>query len=328
MDVVFFPADKTGCGWYRCRLPAAALAAAGVNVRVIEEVEVSYRPVVGDVTAITKIHNFGAVTIVQTASVVDTAIALGMRIIIELDDDFWALPPHNPVTPIMRAVNGIPRLTRACQLAEAVIVSTPILANRVRRETGQRNIVVIPNAVNPAQFTPCPLPPDAYTRVGWAGGSSHLLDFMPILPALARLADDPRVQLHLFGVDMLPATIPHDYHGWCDDILEHYRRIAILDVALAPLINDRFNRSKSYVKWLEHAMYGTPMVLATAGPYATVPAACALHASSVSDWQRQLRRLVHDPILRRDIGQAAQATALAQHTIDQRVPLYREVLGV
>lgn len=334
-DVLFMSDETGGCAWYRCQLPARALAAAGVAVASTTALRVRTRPVAGSLTAITEVLDLGRVTVIQRPirhqlrALIERAADQGARIIVDLDDDFWSLTPDNPATRHILATGGLTHLVHACRAASAVIVSTPALARRVSRETGQRNIAVIPNAIDPALFPPCPIPPDGLIRVGWAGGSSHRNDLRLIAPALSRLTRDPRVQCHTFGVDLLPPDVPHLHHQWADAIPEHYRRIGILDVAAAPLTTERFNRSKSNVKWLEHAAHGTPMVLSPLLPYTESARDndTALFADTPRDWYRQLHRLVADPILRWDIGQSAYQTVMAQHTIARRLPLYREVLA-
>jgi glycosyltransferase involved in cell wall biosynthesis len=338
MSVVqFIAADQGGCGWYRCVLPAAALRAAGVDASIAYGKLVTFARLPVPQRIISGVLDLAPVNVIQRPlrdamlQVVESAIRQGARVWIELDDDFWSLPAHNPAAPYVGKY-GVPNLTRCCQLAEGVIVSTPTLARRVRRMTGQRNIVTIPNAIDPTLFAPCPIPRDDRAAiVGWAGGTSHRADFAAIGDALARLARDTRVDLWLFGDNPLAASgIPHEHCAWSADVPEHYRRIGVLDIALAPLVDDQFNRSKSAVKWLEHAAHGTPMVLSPVTPYteAAKDGATALFARTPREWYRQVRRLCTDRALREQIGQAARAEVLARHTTDQRVALYREVLGL
>ena len=42
-----------------------------------------------------------------------------------------------------------------------------------------------------------------------------------------------------------------------------------LDIAIAPIKDTEFNRCKSNIKWLEHSMLKTPMVLSDVYPYST-----------------------------------------------------------
>ena len=123
---------------------------------------------------------------------------------------------------------------------------------------------------------------------------------------------------------------PRRIHPWTTSVPAHYRNIATLDMALAPLENSRFNRSKSALKWMEHSLHGTPMVLSDVPCYreAADDGLTALFAADATRFARQLRRLADDPALRLDIGLRARGEVLARHTIDRRVPLYREVLGL
>lgn len=346
--VRFYAAGHNGCGFYRMVQPAAALAAAGVPCGV------SYRIVGGTplgpgaplvipqesgdgrrmpAVAPTFIRETAPTLVFQrpltplVGRMVELAAREGRRVIVELDDDMWSIAPHNETAKAVgRAELAI--LERACRLASAVIVSTAALAAVVARRTGQRRVAVIPNAVDPA-LAVAPDRPAAPLVVGWAGSSSHRADFRAAVPALAEAARRPGVAVRLAGYDGLQGTaVPHEFVPWTASIPAHYATVATFAVAVAPLEGGRFNAAKSAVKWMESAIHATPMVLSDTGPYAgpEVGDGAALTAASPSDFAKQLRRLLADPGLRAAVGAAARADVLARHTIEQRVPAYREVL--
>jgi glycosyltransferase involved in cell wall biosynthesis len=348
-DVVrFYAAGQNGCGWYRCVQPAAALAAAGVpcgvSYRIVGGTSLAPdRPRIvpqetGDARRLpaippTFIRETAPVVVFQrpmtplVGQMVELAAREGRRVIVELDDDMWSIAPHNETArAVGRAELAI--LERSCRVAGAVIVSTAALAAVVARRTGQRRIAVIPNAIDPA-LAVAPGRPVAPTVVGWAGSSSHRADFRAAVPALAEAARRPGVVVRLAGYDGLQGTaVPHEFLPWTASIPAHYANVATFDIALAPLEGGRFNAAKSAVKWMESALFATPMVLSDVGPYAgaEVGPGAALKAAGPADFAKQLRRLLADPGLRAQIGGAARADVLARHTIDRRIPAYREVL--
>lgn len=334
--VVFFPADRHGSAFYRCEQPVAALVRAGLAVGIRLRVPTRNRGATIDALRLAA----GALVFHRPIApglpeVIAVARREGRRVLVELDDDVWSLAPHNPAAPHFTRA-ALDRLGECIRAAHGVIASTPALAARIAAVTGQRCVAVIPNAVDPALAgPPRDAAPDRPLVVGWAGGASHRADFRVARPAIlamqrrAATRGDMAVQFH--GDDPLRGTPgPRTIHGWTMAIPEHYARIAAFDLAIAPLENSRFNRSKSALKWLEHALHRTPMVLSDVPCYRelAVDGGTALFAADATRFARQLRRLADDPALRASIGAAAHAEVLARHTIERRVPLYREVLEV
>lgn len=331
-SVVFFRSDWQGCGFYRCEQPVAALVRAGVAASVADRVPTRNRG-----AAIEALRTPAAALVFQRPlapglpEVVAVARREGRRVLVELDDDVWSVAPHNPAAPFFTR-EALGRLGDCIRAAHGVIASTPALAARIGAVTGQREIAVIPNAVDPALAGP----PrgDAAQRplvVGWAGGASHRADFRVARDAVLAAQRWSMTEAHFYGDDPLAGTPgPRRIHPWTASVPAHYRNIAAFDAALAPLENSRFNRSKSALKWMEHALHGTPMVLSDVPCYreAATDGTTALFAADAKAFALLLRRLVLDPALRESIGAAAQAEVLARHTIDRRLPLYKEVLGL
>lgn len=335
-SVVFFRADWHGCGFYRCEQPVGALVRAGVAATVAERVPT--RNLGGRIDALrlaADVLVFQRPIALGLPEVIAVARREGRRVLVELDDDVWSLAPHNPAASYFTR-EALDRMNDCIRAAHGVIASTAALAARIASVTGQRNVVVVPNGVDPALAGPPRVPaPGRPLVVGWAGGASHRADFRVARHAIlamqrrAALRGDVAVEFH--GDDPLRGPPgPRTIHGWTLAIPEHYGRIAAFDLAIAPLENSRFNRGKSSLKWMEHALHRTPMVLSDVPCYreAATEGVAALFAADATAFERQLRRLADDPALRERIGAAARAEVLARHTIAHRVPLYREVLGL
>lgn len=331
-SVVFFRSDWQGCGFYRCEQPVAALVRAGVAASVADRV-----PTRNQGAAIAALRTPAAALVFQRPmalglpEVIAVARREGRRVLVELDDDVWSLAPHNPAAPHFTR-EALDRVRDCIRAAHGVIASTTALAARIAAVTGQREIAVIPNAVDPALAgPPREAEADRPLVVGWAGGASHRADFRVARDGVLALQRRGDTEVHFYGDDPLAGTPgPRRIHPWTTSVPAHYRNIATLDMALAPLENSRFNRSKSALKWMEHSLHGTPMVLSDVPCYreAADDGLTALFAADATRFARQLRRLADDPALRLDIGLRARGEVLARHTIDRRVPLYREVLGL
>jgi len=332
-----FLGDHHGCGYYRIRLPARV-----VGGRVSDWLDVRGRP-----DGRREYAGLGPVNLFQRPSVpalrdaVAEINAIGARAWVEIDDDVWALSYQNA------AAVGWPRQAQQCaaqaiRAAAGVTVSTEPLAGIVSR--WNRNVVVIPNAVDPADFPAFvrgARDPEII-RVGYFGSYTHSEDIKLALSAMLAVARRPGVELHFGGFDPLAGRsrdprvtewreydgLRYRYHGWATDLREHYANIASLDVAVGPLTRVSFNESKSAIKWIEHAMCGTAMVLSAARPYvdAVRHGETGLLAKTPADFYKYLTLLATKPELRQSIGQAAFAEVSTRHTIQARAAQWREVL--
>jgi glycosyltransferase involved in cell wall biosynthesis len=328
---------KDGCGWYRMEQPCRALVAAGVPADVTNRLPVVFGEGGGVARRVVRLRTEAPTLVFQrplfdlTRQCVELAAGEGRAVFVELDDDLWSLPAHDPasrqITPAMIAT-----FAACCRAATGVIVSTPALARQVTRHTGQKRVVVIPNAIDPAAMPPTPPRRDgADLIVGWAGSASHRRDFVVARPALREVAALPGVGVAIQGEDLLARTgIPHHAAAWTGSVAEHYRRCAHFDVAIAPLLPTAFNAAKSSIKWMESAYHGIPMVCSRVGPYAADvrDGETGLLAALSAAFTRELLRLVNDAALRAEIGDAARAEIMARHLIAHRVPDYLQVLGL
>ncbi|MGN6697513.1 MAG: glycosyltransferase family 4 protein [Thermomicrobiales bacterium] len=330
-----FVGDYHGCGYYRIKLPARV-----VGGRVSDWLDVRGAP---DGTR--EYYGLGPTQLFQRPAVpalldaVAEITRLGGNAWVEIDDDVWALSYQNA------AAVGWPRPAQQCaaqaiRQAAGVTVSTAPLAGIVSK--WNKNVAVIPNAVDPADFPQRVVRDPDIVRVGWFGSYTHGTDLTLALSALVSVARRPGVELHFGGYDPLAGRsrdpretgwreqdgVRYYYHGWADEMRQHYTNIAALDVAVAPLTSVAFNESKSAIKWIEHSMVGTPMVLSRARPYADAVrhGETGFLAKTPADFYKYLTLLVTNRQLREDIGRAAYREVSTRHTIQARANLWREVL--
>lgn len=327
---VFFKGDNSGCGYYRCEHPAKLLGGeTSTNLRF------NRRAIDGSIGAY---RGLGTPTIFQrpAAPHVGKAIAdivkAGGKVIVELDDDVWSISYHNPASASWgRTETSV--LAQACRDATAVTVSTAPLAQVVRRFA--KDVHVIPNAIDP-ELLPASTPRehDGLLHIGWAGSWTHKSDLALIVPALFRAARKyENVRVHFFGYD--PCTndtdqrtgerfyddVSYTYHGWAVDMATHYRNIALLDIALAPVLDTTFNQSKSNIKYLEHASLGTAMICSKVRCYTdtVTHGRDGLLAGSAREFNAYLDLLIRDQSLRYTMAMEGKALVMERHLLPHRL---------
>lgn len=259
----------------------------------------------------------------------------GLKIVYDLDDNIWSLPEYNPGKKTFDAHQD--GFRQCAQLADILTVSTQGLATAAR--TGfklfNKEIFIVPNAVNFDLFKQKKMNVnDDLIFVGWGGSNTHSVDTAEAFNAVCEVLDaNDKVRMKIIGapaVDVVTesrvnvhgvpqhrkATKPSkiSYHNHCRfipwvPIGEYANRMSSWgwDIALAPLEDNRFNRSKSNIKCLEAASIRIPCLCSDVQPYNEFcclggPDLKWLLCNSYNDWVKKLNILANDKAMRNDLG--------------------------
>lgn len=280
MRILMHPVDQFGCGFHRMTEPARA-----VTEQFGDEVEIDVRYTMDIVPngagGMDKadLHDADVVIIqrpehAEWLPYMRLAQHQGAAVVIEVDDLLAAVPPaHSGYTEIrQRGLDGL--LAQCCHEADLVTATTPALLGVYARH-GRG--VIVPNAIH-RRFAE--LPP-AYERegelvsVGWTGAvNTHPYDLLEIgtglVTALERTGGhgqfkvwSPRGVADQTGIRSLQLL------NWERDPSKFLTLLGEqLDVGLAPLRDDLFNRAKSWLKPIEYAARGVLPLHSGIGRYA------------------------------------------------------------
>ncbi|MHB9003932.1 MAG: glycosyltransferase [Coriobacteriia bacterium] len=304
--IVFFVESWMAVTWYRCNTPGLALKELGHDV-VLTDV---FDPGWADDCDVLVVERPWRPEVLQLVNAIN---ARGGMTVFDTDDDYWTLHPENPVYEFWDAekLQGMKQIVHACKL---VTTTTPELVEVLKPMN--KNVRMLPNML-PDRYWPGERKPTNTTDrlvIGWAGSPGHRPDVRMVGPALVQILDEfPQVELHLAGAG--PDWIPP--HARVIEVarveLDAYAGLlAGFDIGIAPLIDNRFNRAKSDLKFLEYSTIGMPSVLSKVSPYirSVRHGENGFLAVNTKDWLKYLRTLVKDPGLREDI--AARAWTYAQ----------------
>lgn len=314
LNVRLLPADKGACGFYRIREPFRVTEKTlGWDIKIGQvsqdaDVVVIQRPM----------HR----VIIQNH--IPALQAAGKAVVVEIDDDFGALPFNNLAfitTHPKRDPNmNAHWLDRACKIADLVTCTTPALA---RRYAAHGRYKVIPNYV-PASYLDIANTGDGNT-VGWAGNLQyHPHDLGMCGRAVANVINTvPESRFLGIGDERIPIAlaIPDDVaiHQPFVPLDQYPAMLARLDIGIVPLEDTVFNKGKSCLKMLEYASVGAyPIVSPT-------PDNQRLHddygigtlARKPKEWQRAITTMLQDNDARQAAAQQAR-TAVAQHLTYER----------
>ena len=257
-------ADQAGCGHYRVRQPLAALRDAGL----VEGLICPQHP------KPLELERFGVDAVVLQRQITD-AQRDSLRqlrklsrtfMVFELDDYL----PNLPVKSLYRST--IPKdilkaLRQSVALCHRLVVSTPALGAALAGMND--DIRVVPNFLPPRWWAgrQGQRRQGRKPRVGWGGGSSHTGDLELVADVVRALADE--VEWVFFG--MCPERLRpyvHEFHPgvFIDDYPAKLTSLD-LDLAIAPLEDNLFNRCKTNLRLLEYGACGFPVICSDLEPY-------------------------------------------------------------
>lgn len=211
------------------------------------------------------------------------------------------------------------------EMADLVTVSNIEMKKKLSKYRAGE-IAIIPNLIDPAKWLPMKKKDDGNIYIGWQGGQAHLLDLLTISQVLIDILNKyPQVKLVFKGAFFygLYKSISKDrlhFIPWHSDINSYpldIRDMAI-DIGVAPLRDDRFNRCKSNLKWLEYSIMGVP------GVYSDIVYGDSIAhgktgfiARDKKEWFQYLSDLIEHKELRESIGNKARQRILTAYTTDK-----------
>lgn len=340
MSIYVYPADKEGCGHYRLIWPARELIRRGHDVKLImpserNDIRAEIRP---DGT----LHNVhfpddAEVMVLQRVShrflaqAVPMIRAKGTAVVIDMDDDLSNIHPHNPAWLNFHPRSGVPgtknaehnwvNAQRACEAASLVTLSADALT---RRYASHGRFEVLRNCV-PASYLD--VEHEDNLTFGWGGSlASHPTDLNELGLVASRLQRDGWVFKIVGSPIGIRETLRLDEEPESTgvvDITEWPKALSTLGVGLAPLDDNVFNRSKSWLKPLEYAALGVPIVMSPRAEYLRFKRELGVGAIArkPSGWHRAIRELLTSPDLRAEQS-ALGREAAARWTYEARADLW------
>lgn len=263
--------------------------------------------------------------------------AIGMKIVYDLDDDIWNLPPWNPGK---ETFDSLQEGFKMCA-AEADLLTVSTRGLKSAAEKGfkfNKEVLIVPNSICFNLFSKKNLTKDDTVVIGWQGSNTHSEDCREVFDMLPDILDkNPQARMNVCGaplVDLVEEFEPgiingkiayrkvtmqvsnklglhkHVLHRNWVPVGEYPNRFASWgwDIALAPLANHKFNWSKSNIKMLEAAAIRIPCLASDIQPYNEFASLGGsdlkwLLCSFASQWKDKLRVLINEPERREYLGQ-------------------------
>lgn len=312
----FVRGDRGPSGYFRIDLPCETMKAAGDDVFFALDIEDFEK---AEVLVFQRQHDPRAIVEILRWKV------RGKKIVVDFDDDFFNLDPHNTAVKVYGA-DVVQDLRRLISEADAVTVTTNALADVYGPHND--NIFVLPNSLPESAFASRNTAGDR-TIIGWQGSASHHEDLKLLRSPLSTLARKHEFMTVLSGYNP-PGLIKNAHmRPWVkfSPDLRYFDSFSDFTIGVCPLSKTRFNVAKSDLKWLEYSALAIPTVASASSPYERIrQGITGLLARNASDWEKHLAALLDDPDMRRSIGREAREYVRENRTIEKNVGLWREAL--
>ncbi len=306
MRIAYLVDPTSANGYYRGIGPMDALAARG---HVVERV-----PTQDPRPAAAAVHGFDALHIhrfvdPRVHELARAAQATGTALVWDNDDDMGSVPKGSPAYRVAGGIKWERRLVAMRRIFRTVdLVTTPnaVLATRLA-ELGAPRTAVVENFV-PDEYPRATAPPHDGVVIGWIAALEHQYDAerIPIRAVLQRLLDErPDVRVVTIGL-RLGLDSPRYESRKGIPLLELGGHAAGFDIAIAPLVDLDFNRSRSNVKLKEYAAAGVPWLASPIGPYAGMGEKQGGRLVADDRWHDELARLIDRPRERAKLAKRAR----------------------
>lgn len=224
----------------------------------------------------------------------------GTEFIFDIDDDLFDVDPGNPFW-LAAGWQGAEFLRIMGRITKYISTTNDDLAEKFRNySTVDAKVFVLPNFINDSYKEYDPQNEDIV--IGWFGGASHYDDLhhSGLIPALERLMHEHKnVRFHCAGqpIDFyLPRQRVKEINiaqgtDWPTKLWPTLG----YDIALGPILETKFNKHKSNIKWQESTRMGAAFIGSNVGPYRNLPDdVCMKVPNSQDAWYIALKELVEN----------------------------------
>ena len=314
-------------GWYRQKNPLEKLGykVYGDEIRIGSPKLALKLREKGEIWFFKPVDNTGMNVDIDTAK-----HFTGAKLVVDIDDEPFDINEAHPMYKELTEKSV--RVRRMLEIADHIVVSTEPLKESLKGFG--KPITVIPNAIDPKIWkVKRKVRDDGKVRIGWIGSASHFAD----TGVVNEVFDDilkkyPNVEIHLCGFAQNASSRgDREFHHKGTNGYEEFPQFLAdldLDIAVAPLIDSKFNRCKSNIKWMEHAMLEIPMVLSYLDPYHCVEhGKTGYLAKKKYEWVKYLGKLIESKELREKIGKEAKKEVLENFNIEKQLPIYEKLFN-
>lgn len=252
---------------------------------------------------------------------------MGKKIVVDVDD-YLEVDKDNPHKIEHDRANAAEIIKQTLKIADMVTTTTPYLANYLKKFND--NVVILPNYMD-LEYWDGEITKNESNeiRVGYVGSMTHYKDLQLIRQSLIDvMIDHPEVKLILVGDmryrDLFEGFNVEVHLGVPFEDYSNKLRNLRLDIGIAPLQENEFNKYKSPIKAFEYGICEVPVIASRTKFYKDFidDNVNGYLANRYIDWWSPLESLVVNPIKRRRMGKALKEKVLKECNLANQIHLW------
>lgn len=346
-------AFNNGCWYYRNHLPAKALREKGHQVQFLALN--SGRAIPENMMKDIDVAVFSRTYPIDPLVTLRKFKAEGVKTVYEVDDDLWNVNPDNPSAGISEEKRR--QYEHLMDECDVVTTTTSILADILRRFN--KNVHICPNAVFPEDFEVKELNPSGRLRVGYSGAASHWADLSIISRVIEKLqvkydfdfilqgmCGNP-LEAEIWGYErVLEYGLQPEKKKFLEAAVKWYKEMKNvrffhipfyppimfphllstlqIDIGITPLNDNKFNHSKSCIKFYEYVSAGGAVLSSDVLPYNKEVGYCCKNTED--DWYNKLEKLIADEKFRKDLFNKQSTWVKENRNLHKMVTLWEDAL--
>lgn len=268
-------------------------------------------------------------------------------IVTDIDDWLLDIPQYNIASGPYKPNSALEWYAlKQLENSDAILCSTEFIMKKLKEieQLKEKTYYVIPNCIDFNIWNKLKEPllkkPESMIRIGYSGCGNHGGDLYMIRDVITAL-------LHEFGnlefIWAVPMKNPHDPdknfeigHPRAKCVNEWYTIAQFpqvlknwdLDIGIAPLLDNNFNRSKSNLRWLEYSALKVPTVASNVEPFrkSIIHNSDGYLCRGSQEWYTHLKELILSQEERKRIGETAYARVHRDFNLDAGTDRYVSAL--
>ena len=276
---------------------------------------------------------------------VKLALEAGKRVIFDTDDYLHGLPIKHPNKKDIENGTYLPDMDELIKLCGEMTVSTPYLKTIYQKKYPKANIYVLPNYLQPDDWkikAPAVKETFGTVNIGWSGSATHFEDIRQISIVIKDLMDEFKdvrlLTMNYNGIEKGKSGNVSWYRDAFEEI-PHEKRIEFvgtdhvhiiqkytqfIDIGIAPLEINEFNKCKSNVKYLEYSATKIPTIATDIEPY-NGDTAILVKNNRYDNWYKELKNMICNKKERGEAGELAYQNVMEKYCIDDNINKWEEV---
>jgi glycosyltransferase involved in cell wall biosynthesis len=339
LNIYFHISENSGVGFYRQYMPAVALRENGIaNVMISDFRWGEGNHLEPEVPLLFDLANWADVIVAGRRDIPQFYAQWGgirdffnIPIVLDTDDNVRFVRPQNP--GYAGYYPGAESITwnkySISKVFDAITVSTDNLKEFHKKENPK--IYVTPNNIVMKEWDALLKKNhnDGFTRIGFIASAAHAEGVNIIkAPLLKIMQEYPKVKF------LLTHIYRHMFNDWPQDIQNRIEAIPWIklqdwpkgskelgiDIGLAPLADNMFNRAKSNLRWMEYGAAKTAPIVSPVEAYkCVVNGKTGLVAKEKEEWYNAIKSLLDNKQLLYNVSEGAYNEVKTQYDIDKNI---------